>query len=197
MNEAANIIHLLKRGDVEQKEEAVKAASLYVYDRSYFPEAFSLLIELLEQEITPKMAEEAAWALWKFKDAKAIPVLLKKAKEAKTIGVREKSIRALGLLESMEALPLLRELALGGLKAPASLRVAAIAALGHYRDADLISLLSTRLKDKNEGVCKEALASLNRFLRRDPKNFPLKILKKMQRFESKKSFWRFLWPMKP
>ncbi|MDP2599175.1 MAG: HEAT repeat domain-containing protein [Deltaproteobacteria bacterium] len=194
MSEAAQIIHLLKRGSVEQKEEAVKAASLYVYDRDYFPEALPLLMELLELETTPKIAEEAAWALWKFKDPKAVPVLLKKSKEAKTIGVREKAIRALGLLEATEALPYLRELAFGK-KEPVFLKAGAIAALGFFKDADLVPPLFKQIKSRDFLVSKEALHALERFLRRDPKGFPLKILKKMKRFETKKSFWRFFWPI--
>ena len=195
MSEAAQILHLLRRGDVEQKTAAVQQAGHFVFERDYFPEAAPLLMELLEQDLNPKISEEAAWALWKFKDARAIPVLLRAAQENRHSSVREKAIRSLGLLEAVEALPFLRKLA-AEKKGPLSLRVASIAALGYYRDADLISLLSTRLKDKYEEVRKEAFASLNRFFRRDPKSFPLKILKKMQRFESKKGFWRFLWPTK-
>lgn len=179
MNEAANIIHLLKWGGVEQKEEAVKAASLYVYDRNYFPEALPLLMELLEQEVTPKIAEEAAWALWKFKDPRAVPVLMRKAKEAKTIGVQEKSIRALGLLEASEALPFLRENAFGKNKIPIALRAAAIMALGFFKDNDLIPPLLKQLKNKDSFIREEALKALDRFFRRDPKSLSSKEIKKI------------------
>lgn len=180
MTEAAEIIHLLKRGSTEQKEEAVKAASLYIYDRNYFPEALPLLVELLEQEITPKIAEEAAWALWKFKDSKAIPVLLKKAREAKTVGVREKAIRALGLLEATEALGFLRELAFVNKKEPIFLKASAIAALGYYKDADLIPSLLKLSRHRSIVLRKEALQALGRFLRRDPKVIGKKELKKIK-----------------
>ena len=196
MTETAQIIHFLKRGSVEQKTEAANQAGRFIYDREYFPEALPLLMELLERDLSPKISEEAAWALWKFKDPSAIPVLLKAATENKNMRVREKAIRSLGLLEAVEALPFLRKLAFGK-KEPVLLQVAAIMALGFFKDNDMIPLLFRRIKSRDPLICKEAFASLNRFLRRDPKGFPLKILKKMQRFESKKSFWRFLWPMKP
>lgn len=191
MSEAAEILYLLKRGNVEQKEEAVKAASLYVYDRSYFPEALPLLMELLEQEPTPKIAEEAAWALWKFKDQKAVPVLLKKAKDAKTVGVREKAIRALGLLEATEALPFLREMAFRKNREPLSLKAAAITALGFFKDNDLIPHLLKQLKNRESLIRKEALNALERFFRRDPKSLSPKEMKKIlgvQTLPNKKGF---------
>ncbi|MDO8527363.1 MAG: HEAT repeat domain-containing protein [Deltaproteobacteria bacterium] len=167
MNEAVEILSDLRRGDSEQKLRAIKQAGRFAFDRSYFPEAIPLLIELLEQEASPKIAAEAAWALWKFKDQRAIPVLLKKAKESCHPSVREKSIRSLGLLEAAEALPFIKEMALSS-KTELVLKISAIQALGHFKEPQVVSILEKLLKSTEVSIRLEALCAIQRFLRRDP-----------------------------
>lgn len=185
MNEAVQILWDLKKGDLACKEQAVKQAAVFALERSYFPEAVPALLELLENEPTAKIAEEAAWALWKFKDPRAIPVLLKKAETGLHLSVREKSIRSLGLLQAGEVLPLLKKILKSCDENPV-LKKAAIAALGHFEEREGMAILQKCLKDKNIVIRQEALQSLGRFLRRNPKPFSDAVLKPIRKWVS----WR-------
>ncbi|MBI5300257.1 MAG: HEAT repeat domain-containing protein [Deltaproteobacteria bacterium] len=184
LNEAVRILLNLQHTDLEKRNEAIKQAGNFVEERTYFPEAVPLLIKLLEQEKHPKLAEEAAWALWKFKDSRAVPVLFKKAKTSAHLSLRKKSIRALGLLEAPEALPLLCHLVYDK---SYILRGTAIAALGHFKEPKLLSILEGAMEDESSYVRREAIAAFGRFLRRNPKPLTVSLSKKITRFLAQKN----------
>lgn len=171
MEEAVQIILQLREGDVSQKMLAIQAAGIYVERRSYFPEALSLLLKLLDQEQHSGLAAEAAWNLWKFKEPQAVPLLLKKARESKFVGVREKALRALGLLAAKPALPLLQEIVSGNGHFTPQEHAAAIFALGFFKETRHFKILRRALSHRRPEVRQEAIASFVRFFREDPTRF--------------------------
>lgn len=179
LDEAVKILLSLQHVDLERRREAVKEAGVFAEERAYFPEAVPLLIRLADQEKNPKLAEEAAWALWKFGDRRAIPVLLKKAKTSGHLPLRKKAIRALGLLAFDESLPLLRRLVRDS---SFIVRGTAVAALGHFREPKLLPVLEGAMRDESSYVRREAIGALGRFLRRNPKHLNPSLLRKIIRF---------------
>lgn len=168
MQQAIQIIRQLKEGNLAQKMAAIKEAGDFVEDRSYFPEAVPLLLKFLNQELHPQLAMEAAWTLWKFKDKRAVPLLLQKAKQGKHIGVREKAIRSLGLLEAKEAIVFFRSLiGSNGHRLPQE-QAAAIFALGCFKEKKDLKIFKRSLKHPYPVCRQEALLTLLRFFRENP-----------------------------
>lgn len=170
MEYAAQIVQDLKYGSRQQKFLAIQKAQSYVLNYSYFPEAVPLLLKLLGQEEYPQLAAQAAWALWKFKDERATPLLLQKALESKHTIVREKALRSLGLLEVKEALSLFRKIVSRRKEFTPKEQAAAIFALGFFKERQDLKSLKRQLRSAYPQVRQETILALLRFFRSDPKS---------------------------
>lgn len=181
MQQAVQIIQDLRNGDPNQKIRAVKAAGAYVKAHSYFPEAVPLLIQLLNQDQFSRLAEEAAWALWKFKDKRAIPHLLKKAQGSPFPLIREKAIRALGLLTAKEALSFFREKLTANPFASAREKAAVVFALGFLKDPGDLKIVKKFLTHPSPLLRQETLWTLLRFYRQNAKHLSFFVIRKLFR----------------
>lgn len=141
------------------------------------PEAVIPLTVTLASDADEAVRQEAAWALWKLRDGRAVPSLLKAVLDDHSPVVREKAARALGLLGATEAIPVMIDLLTLERHVPARLRAGIAAAFGHLADGALFDFIVAALRDPEPLVRYEGVRALGRFLNGFPEEISGRALK--------------------
>lgn len=128
------------------------------------PEAVVPLTVTLKSDVDPSVRQEAAWSLWKQADERAHRPLIAALVGDRSVRVREKAARALGLLGVRDAAPIMMDLLALGKHIPAKLRAALAASLGFLAEERALPLLLSAAEDADPAVRLEAVPALGRYL---------------------------------
>lgn len=150
--------------DDERSKIAQSFGDMAIIEGRKIIEAVYPLICAMKCDSSEMVRAEAAWALWKIGDSRAIDGLSWAMSRDPSPTVRERAIRALGLIGARASLPAMLNLLHLGRHLHAKIRAALISALGLIRDDSGFGAVLKAAKDIDPMVRYEAAKSLGSML---------------------------------
>lgn len=153
-----------------RRSERIRAArdlgEMAMASEQGIPDAVIPLTVTLTSDRDEMVRQEAAWALWKLRDARAVPALMTSLLDDVSASVREKAARSLGLMGAHEAVAVMLDLLTLDRHVASRVRAGMISAFGHLADPTLFDVVVKALQDAEPLVRYEGVRALGRFIGR-------------------------------